>query len=337
MGTVWAGADLLLDRQVAVKEVVLPRHASDRETRKQRKRLLREARTAARLTHPNVVTVYDVVEEASRAWIVMAFIQARSLHDLVHQDGPLTPPQTAQVGLQVLAALSAAHQRGIIHRDVKPSNVLITSDGHAVLADFGIARTVDASTLTTAGTVIGSPAYIAPERARGEHGGPACDLWSLGATLYAAVEGRPPYSRRDAIATLTAVVSQDPDPHRRAGPLWPVISGLLHSDPRLRLDPGAATRMLLAVAEMAQESPAPPSARPGPDAVATVPVGTAGPADPTVTLTQVPPTRPLPPAGQALDQSGTSHRRPYWLVAFLLLLLIAGTLAALIVTGALHR
>jgi len=288
MGTVWAGVDLLLDRQVAVKEVALPRHVTDRQTRKLRKRMLREARTAARLSHPNVVTVYDVVEETSRAWIVMALVQARSLHDLVHQDGPLTPQQAAMVGLQVLAALHAAHQRGIVHRDVKPGNVLISSDGHAVLADFGIARSLDGSTLTTAGTVVGSPAYIAPERARGERGGPASDLWSLGATLYTAVEGRPPYDRGDAVETLTAVVTQDPDPPHRAGSLWPVISGLLRGDRELRLDAAAAEQMLSTVAgtpAAALTSHAGPAAGPG----ATANHQT----DPTITLTREEPTRPL--------------------------------------------
>jgi serine/threonine protein kinase len=179
----------------------------------------------------------------------MEFVPARSLRDIVLQDGPLTPQQAAKAGLQLLAALRAAHALGILHRDVKPGNVLIDHDGRAVLADFGIARTQDSPTLTTTGILVGSPAYIAPERARGERGGPESDLWSLGATLYAVVEGRPPYDRGGALATLTAVVTENPDPSRRCGPLRPVISGLLCRDQAARLGPAEAERMLRRIAE----------------------------------------------------------------------------------------
>src|ERR1039458_3416528 len=249
MGTVWLGQDVLLDRQVAVKEVSPPSEISEEERGILRERTMREARTAARLTHPNVVTIYDVVEDGGRPWIVMALISARSLRDIVQQDGPLRPQQAAKVALQVLAALTAAHALGIMHRDVKPGNVLIDADGRAVLADFGIARADDSPTLTSSGMLVGSPSYIAPERARGERGGPESDLWSLGATLYAVVEGRPPYDRPGALATLTAVVTEAPDPPSRAGPLWPVISGLLSRDPTQRLGSAAAGRMLRRIAE----------------------------------------------------------------------------------------
>jgi tRNA A-37 threonylcarbamoyl transferase component Bud32 len=249
MGTVWLGQDELLDRQVAVKEVSPPPEISEEERGILRERTLREARTAARLTHPNVVTIYDVVEDGGRPWIVMALIHARSLRDIVQEDGPLTPQQAAKVALQVLAALTAAHALGITHRDVKPGNVLIDEAGRAVLADFGIARADDSPTLTSSGMLVGSPSYIAPERARGERGGPESDLWSLGATLYAIVEGRPPYERPGALATLMAVVAEAPDPTRRAGPLGPVISGLLSRDQTQRLGAAAAERMLRRIAE----------------------------------------------------------------------------------------
>ena len=249
MGTVWLGQDELLDRRVAVKEFSPPSEISEEERGVLRERTLREARTAARLTHPNVVTIYDVVEDSGRPWIVMALISARSLRDIVQEDGPLTPQQAAKVALQVLAALTAAHALGIMHRDVKPGNVLIDEDGRAVLADFGIARADGSPTLTSTGMLVGSPSYIAPERARGERGGPESDLWSLGATLYAVVEGRPPYDRPGALATLTAVVTEDPDPPSRAGPLWPVISGLLTRDRDRRLGSAAAGRMLRRIAE----------------------------------------------------------------------------------------
>ncbi len=248
MGTVWLAADQLLDREVAIKEVSPPLDVTEPERAVLRERTLREARTAARLSHPNVVTIYDVVEDGGRPWIVMELVPARSLRDIVAEDGPLTPQRAAEVGRQVLAALGAAHSLGIMHRDVKPGNVLIDADGRAVLADFGIARTQDSPTLTTSGVLVGSPSYIAPERARGERGGPESDLWSLGATLYAAVEGRPPYDRNGALATLTAVVTEEPDPPRRCGVLWPVISGLLIRDPARRIGPPEAGEMLRQVA-----------------------------------------------------------------------------------------
>jgi hypothetical protein len=249
MGTVWLGQDDVLHRQVAVKEVNPPPGVTEDEREILRGRTLREARTAARLSHPNVVTIYDVVEDGNQTWIVMELVRARSLRDVVEQDGPLTPEHAARVGLQVLAALRAAHALGIMHRDVKPGNVLIETDGRVVLADFGIARAEDTPATTATGVIVGSPSYIAPERARGERGGPESDLWSLGATLYAAVEGRPPYDRAGALATLTAVVTEDPDPPHRCAQLWPVISDLLRREPSLRLGPDGAQQSLRRVAE----------------------------------------------------------------------------------------
>jgi serine/threonine protein kinase len=249
MGTVWLAEDDLLSRQVAVKEVSPPADMTEHERELLRERTLREARTAARLSHPNVVTIYDVVEDDGRPWIVMELVPARSLRDVVQAAGPLTAQQAAGVGLQILAALSAAHALGIMHRDVKPGNVLIDAGGRAILADFGIARTQESTALTTSGVLVGSPSYIAPERARGERGGPESDLWSLGATLYALVEGRPAYDRAGPLPTLMAVVNEDPDPPSRAGALWPVIRGLMDHVPSRRLGPDEAERMLREVAE----------------------------------------------------------------------------------------
>ena len=249
MGTVWLAEDDILSRQVAVKEVSPPVGMTEHERELLRERTLREARTAARLGHPNVVTIFDVVEDDGRPWIVMEFVPSRSLRDVVDAEGPLSAQRAAAVGLQILAALRAAHALGIMHRDVKPGNVLIAADGRAVLADFGIARTQDSAALTTSGVLVGSPSYIAPERARGERGGPASDLWSLGATLYALVEGRPAYDRAGPLPTLMAVVNEDPDPPSRAGAMWPVIRGLLDHVPSRRLGPDEAERMLRQVAE----------------------------------------------------------------------------------------
>ena len=248
VGRVWQAQDELLGRLVAVKEFSPPLELGEAERETLLQRTLHEAKTAARLSHPNVVTIYDAVEDGGRPWIVMEMIPARSLRDLVRDHGPLEPHQAASIGVQVLAALRAAHALGITHRDVKPANVLIDGTGRAVLADFGIARTADSPTLTKTGMLIGSPSYIAPERAHGDHGGPESDLWSLGATLYAVVEGRPPYDRRTPLATLTAVVNEDPDPPRRCGALWPVISGLLARDPARRPSAATAERMLRRVA-----------------------------------------------------------------------------------------
>jgi eukaryotic-like serine/threonine-protein kinase len=275
MGTVWLAQDELLRRPVAAKEIFPPAGMTADERTALRQRTLREARTAARLSHPNVVTIYDVAEDDGRPWIIMELIQARSLREVVEQDGPLDPPAAARVGLQVLAALRSAHALGIMHRDVKPGNVLIEADGRAVLADFGIARAEDSTATTATGVLVGSPSYIAPERAQGDRGGPASDLWSLGATLYAAVEGRPPYDRAGALATLMAVVSDPPDPPGRAGSMWPVISGLLVADQGRRLRADEAEQLLRRAAEPGSAPvPEPGGAPVTPPMAATAPLAT---------------------------------------------------------------
>jgi hypothetical protein len=244
MGRVWHAWDEILGRDVAIKEIVPPEGLTAEEREEVRRRTLREARAAARLNHPNVVRVYDVFEAGDRPWIVMEYVPSRSLSEIVASDGPLEPIRAAQIGLGVLAALRAAHRAGVLHRDVKPSNVLLADDGRVVLTDFGIATLEGDANVTRPGLVLGSPAYIAPERARDGVGGPASDLWSLGATLYAAVEGRSPYERTSAIATLTALASEEPDPPRRAGLLRPVLTGLLRKDPSVRINAAETERRL---------------------------------------------------------------------------------------------
>ncbi|MFC6884069.1 MULTISPECIES: serine/threonine-protein kinase [Actinomadura] len=240
MGTVWQAHDEVLGRDVAVKEVILPHGLTDEERAVQYKRTFREARTAARLGHPGVVTVYDVVEEDGRPWIIMELIRSRSLDQVIKQEGPLGIRRAADIGRQMLAALHAAHDAGVLHRDVKPSNVLVTGTGRqddrAVLTDFGIATASGDATLTQTGLVMGSPAYIAPERARGRVAGPASDLWSLGVTLYAMVHGKSPFERPEPMAALVAVISEEPDPPEKAGRLAPVIEGLLRKNPDQRMD-----------------------------------------------------------------------------------------------------
>jgi serine/threonine protein kinase len=235
MGTVWQAYDEILGRDVAVKEVIFPYGLTDDERDTQYKRTFREARTAARLGHPGVVTVYDVVEEDGRPWIIMELIRARSLDQVIKKDGPLDWRRAADVGRQMLGALHAAHEAGVLHRDVKPSNVLLAPGDRAVLTDFGIATSVGDTTLTTTGLVMGSPAYIAPERARGRPTGPASDLWSLGVAIYAMVDGKSPFERVEPMASLVAIISDDPAWTASAGPLWPVIEGLLHKDPDQRM------------------------------------------------------------------------------------------------------
>jgi serine/threonine protein kinase len=246
MGIVWQARDELLGREVAVKELIWPAYFSTKERQAARRRAVREARAAARISHPNVIRVFDILEETDCPWIVMELLPPRSLRDLVLEDGPLSPAQAAGVGLEILAALCAAHALGVVHRDVKPANILMAPD-RAVLVDFGIAQAAESSVeVTTASMLIGSPAYIAPERARGGPSGPPADLWGLGASLYAAVEGSGPFERDGgALASLTAVVADEPEPAAHAGPLlWPVISGLLRKDPAERLNAAEAERML---------------------------------------------------------------------------------------------
>jgi eukaryotic-like serine/threonine-protein kinase len=245
MGVVWQARDELLHRDVAVKGLVRSAYHTAGEQQAARRRAIREARVAARLSHRNVIRVFDITEEDGCPWIVMEYLPVRSLDDLIEQEGPLSPAAAAAVGLGVLAALRAAHAAGIVHRDVKPANVLLAPD-RVVLTDFGIAQESGTSALTTADMLMGSPSYIAPERARGEQCGPSADRWGLGALLYAAVEGRAPFDRGGgALASITAAVADEPEPAVHAGPLlWPVISGLLRKDPAERLDAAATERML---------------------------------------------------------------------------------------------
>ena len=262
MGVVWLADDRLLERQVAVKELTFPLALGEEERQVLRERSLREARAAARLHHPCVTTVFDVVEEGGKPWLVMEKVTARSLHEMVTTSGPLPPEAVARIGLDVLAALEAAHAAGIVHRDVKPANVLVDPAGHAQLTDFGIATTSGDPALT-GGALIGSPPYMAPERATGEDSGPPADLWSLGATLYCAVEGHPPFERAESMATLMAVVTEDPPLPARAGPLQPALLGLLAKDPAERSTPAEA-RAQLEAALTAPASAGPPEPQPQP-------------------------------------------------------------------------
>ena len=267
MGVVWRARDQLLDRDVAVKEVQIAETLTDAERANAYQRTLREAKTAARLNHPAVVTVYDVCEDEGRPWIVMQLVSAQSLDQVLAASGPLSPRRAAEMARQLLSALSVAHAAGVMHRDVKPSNVLLGSDDRAVLTDFGIATFQGDPKLTQTGMVMGSPGFTAPERIRGEDASPASDLWSLGATLFAAVEGHGPFEKRGgAITTMSAIINEDAPEAPAAGALGPVIAALLRREPADRPDASAATRMINDVLPLLAERP--PAAPAGYEATA---------------------------------------------------------------------
>ncbi|WP_405742928.1 serine/threonine protein kinase [Streptomyces sp. NBC_00028] len=234
MGRVWRAADEMLDRLVAVKEMRIDGlDAEDARTR--RERTLREARATARIDHPNVVRVYDVVDEGERLWIVMELVAGRSLERMMMEDGPLGPQQAARIGIGLVTALRQVHARGVLHRDIKPGNVLVEANGHrVVLTDFGIAAIQDAKALTMVGMLVGSPDYMAPERIAGRPQGPPSDIWSLGATLCAALAGHSPFSRDTTLATLHAVLYEEPQLPATAGALRSVLAALLEKEPELR-------------------------------------------------------------------------------------------------------
>ncbi len=259
MGTVWRAADETLGRTVAVKELRFPSAIDDDEKRRLITRTLREAKAIARIRNTSAVTVYDVVDEDDRPWIVMELIEGKSLAEVIREDGTLTPRRAAEVGLAILDVLRSAHREGILHRDVKPSNVLISEDGRVVLTDFGIAQVEGDPSVTSTGMLVGAPSYISPERARGHKPGPPADLWSLGGLLYASVEGRPPYDKGSAIATLTAVMTEPVEPPANAGPLEEVIYGLLARDPDERLSDAGARVLLNAVINAPERPAAPPA------------------------------------------------------------------------------
>jgi eukaryotic-like serine/threonine-protein kinase len=289
MGTVWEAQDELLGRVVAIKEVAPPPELTEDEADLLRKRTVREASTAARISHPNVTTVYDVVVADDEPWIVMELVPSRSLSEVIAADGPMSPARVAQIGLDVLAALRTAHAAGVVHRDVKPGNVLLRkSDGRAVLTDFGIATLAGDPSLTNAGLLLGAPAYISPERARGSRGDPSSDLWALGATLYTAVEGRPPHDRGGPLPTLAALVTEDPPPPKNAGDLRPALVGMLRMRPADRLASAAVEAMLRPVA--ASRAPHNLTVAPRPASPKAAPAAATGPIpEPTGVLPEPPP------------------------------------------------
>ncbi|GAA3445803.1 serine/threonine-protein kinase [Planomonospora venezuelensis] len=319
MGTVWRARDEVLGRAVAVKEVIPSPDLTGPEREVFTVRTLREARAAGRIGHPGVATVYDVIEERGRPWIVMQLVDSRTLGAVIREDGPLPPAEAARIGLDVLGALVAAHRVGVLHRDVKPDNVLLATDGRAVLTDFGIAVLEGDSSVTRTGALIGTPAFIAPERA---HGGPAefaSDLWSLGVTLYMAVEGHSPFQRAHPLATLAAVMHEAPAPLRFAGTMGPVVSGLLRKDPARRMSAEEVQAHLAAIVAGIAPEPTMPTdlaaLSPVPAAAAVNAPGGPGGGPPAAGARELPPAGPgggAPGAAGAVAGAAApgSRRRP---------------------------
>ena len=332
MGTVWEAEDRLLERRVAVKEVLVQDRGALGDESTLRQRVLREARVAARVSHPNLVAIYDVVDGGDRVFLVQEFVDAPTLHDVVGAGGPLSPGNAAGLGRQVLGALVALHDAGVVHRDVKPSNVLVPPGGGVKVADFGIALMEGDQDLTLAGSVLGSPGYLAPEQASGRRAEPASDLWALGATLWFAVEGRGPYGDSPGLAALGEVVHGPVPVAAGAGALAPVIEACLRKDPADRATPQGLARLL---DEAAAGSPAgqasPTVAAPALTApIPPPPIVPPPPAAPPPAPRSAPPPAPAPgpplrPQGRPLDRSAS---RP-WLLA----LGAAGVLVALVAAG----
>ncbi|MDI3421258.1 serine/threonine-protein kinase [Streptomyces luteolus] len=284
MGTVWRAQDELLGRAVAVKELHVDDGLPSMDAEMQRERTLREARSVAQVRHPNIMVLHDIVEHDAQPWIVMELIDGRSLADRIALEGPVSPAEAARVGLALLDALRAAHASGVQHRDLKPANVLIEArTGRVVLSDFGIAQVAGQTTLTETGSFVGSPEYTAPERMSNRHTGPESDLWSLGVLLCAAVDGESPFHRDSVAGVLHAVVMDEIRIPAAAGPLTPVVRGLLERDVQRRVDLDEAERMLWPLAEDAATAPL---------ATAGARAGAGAPVDPRLAHAAKPPAPP---------------------------------------------
>ncbi|MFM9369390.1 serine/threonine-protein kinase [Streptomyces sp. Da 82-17] len=294
MGKVWRAHDEVLHRTVAVKELTAALYVSEADRAVLLARTQKEARAAARINHSAVVTVHDVIEYDERPWIVMELVDGGSLADALRDRTRIPPVEAARIGAWVVRALRAAHAAGVLHRDVKPANVLLAADGRVLLTDFGIAAIEGDSTITKTGELVGSLDYLAPERVRGADPGPAADLWAVGALLFAAVEGYSPFRRHSPLATMQAVVVDEPGTPEHAGPLAPVIAALLNKDPEVRPDADLAERLLTEVAEGRSASVAEEMGR---TRRYEVPQGLgAPPATPTPPQAAAAPQYPTPPA-----------------------------------------
>ena len=289
LGTVWRAQDTLLGREAVVREIVLPPWLAGAERRATQASVLREAGAVARLNHPGVVIVFDVVADHAGIFIVTELVQAPTLAELVLAEGPLPPRRVAEIGAEVASVLEAAHRAGIVHRDVKPANVMVPRDGGVRLAGFGVTPLQGVPQLAAAAMALGSPSYVAPEQARGTPCGPEADVWALGATMFFAVEGEPPFDKGTLVRTLAAVVAEDPRPMLRAGPLEALLTALLAKNPEDRLSASKVRiwlRWLVDLAHSAPSSEVLPTQRPG----GTIPLpSTRSPSHPQLPKTPVAP------------------------------------------------
>ncbi|MCR6484108.1 protein kinase [Amycolatopsis sp. OK19-0408] len=320
MGTVWRAQDEMLDRTVAIKELLLPHDHDEHRTEEAKNRAMREARIAARLQHSHAITVFAVLEEEDRPWLIMEYLPSKSFAVLVREE-PTTVDDAIRVGVQISSALAGAHRAGIVHRDVKPANILVSEDGTAKITDFGISRAIGDVKLTATGEIAGTPAFLAPEVARGEDASFAADVFSLGATLYAAVEGQPPYGTADnPIALLYKASSGEIVPPEKAARLTPLLLRMLASEPAERPSMDEVERELRALL---------PDAEPGESVLAaTVPESEA----PAVSaVPTVPATVAVPPAGEVAAVSPGARKGMIAVGAGAALLCVAVVVAILLV------
>ncbi|WP_221347860.1 serine/threonine-protein kinase [Streptomyces beigongshangae] len=324
MGVVWQATDQLLARQVAVKELTVDTSLSAAEARLQRERTLREARAIAQLRHPHIIVVHDVVEQDERPYIVMDLLEGGSLADRISRDGPVDAVEAARMGIDLLSALSKAHGAGVLHRDLKPGNVLLNLEGRVVLTDFGTAQVAGATTLTERGSFVGSPEYTAPERMSGLRTGPESDLWSLGALLCTAVSGESPFRRDSLSGILHAVVVDDLHLPAAVEPLLPVVLGLLERDPERRIDAIEAERLLRTFLATGRMPPVPSGCTPGRPGAAGRDPGAPAPADPD-DAARFPPRLPF--------AAGSSMRNVLIATALVAAMAVAGVSAAALLMG----
>lgn len=340
MGRVWRGTDTLLDRPVAVKELTTPPNLPEHEVEVLRTRMLREARSAAQLSHPAIITVFDVAEEDGRPWIVMELVQGPSLGDIVDEEGRMAVRRAADIGEQMAAGLAEAHARGIVHRDVKPGNVLIAGNDRAVLTDFGIAHLDGSTHLTSTGLLVGSPSYLAPEVAYGHAATPASDVWALGVTLYQMVEGTLPFDRPTPMATLTAIVTQDLPEAVEAGPLRPVLEALCRKRPEDRPSIGEVRSLLRGIRDADEAAGAAPAAAvPAPEPEET---GEAESPQEPETLTRAEPAAArregvaapsaAPPSASVRQGRSAPPRRTLLVAAVVFVLLVVGAATSVLVS-----
>ncbi len=312
MGLVWLARDLRLDRVVAVKELLLPSHLDEKQAAQARRRAMREARIAARLQHPNAIAVYDVVEDDGQPWLIMEYLPSKSLAAVLAESGPLPVADVVGIGVHLATALAAAHKVSVVHRDVKPGNVLLGDAGAVKITDFGISRAIDDATATATGRSVGTPAFFSPEIAKGEDGGYPSDVFSLGATLYNAVEGTPPFGiSENSIAQLHRVAEGTIRPPEKAGTLTPVLLRLLDPDPETRPTMAEAAEELAVLAEISEPTPTLVEEAPVPAA----PVEQAKPVKPAK-----PPKPPKPPLSTE-DEEKRRKRAVFGLIGVTVLLI----------------